>query len=813
MIGRRVAHYQILERLGAGGMGEIFLAEDTRLRRRVAIKLLPPELVNPERLERLVREAKTVAALSHPNIVTLYSIEEADELHFLTMELVDGQTLGDLIPAKGMALDRLLDIAVPLAEALSAAHERGVTHRDLKPGNVMVTREGRVKVLDFGLAKLRAGVDDSRIEGLPTEALTREGLIMGTLPYMSPEQVEGRRIDPRTDIFSAGVVLYEMATGERPFAGQSSAALITAILRDQPPPPTSRNQGLPPEIDRIVARCLEKDRELRYQNAKDLRNDLLGLRKQMLSEELLGSRPASTSAPRSTTSGAAATTAVRPRPRRLALWAGAAALLAVLLVGGGVLVGNRGRSGPAAAAESARPSLAVLPLTSLTAEPEYFVDGMTEALIAAVANVRGLRVISRQSVMRYKGSAKSLPEIAGELGVGLILEGSVGRSGDRVRVQTKLTRAQPDEQVLLSKVYDRELRDVLALQWDVAQAIAQEIQVELTPQEEARAAGVRPVEPAVYEAYLRGRHHWNKRTQDELYKAIAEFERALALDPSHAPSYAGLADSWALLGYLYVEPEQAFGKAEKAALKALELDGGLAEAHVSLGLVRFFYDWDWPAAEAEFKSAIDLNPNYALGHLYYWAYLRAMGRLEEALQEIRRAEALDPLSLPISASLAVHYYVARDYPRAIEQANRALEMEPQFPTAYLYLWLARVAAGGSEAERLDAFTRWLATSGFGDLAGVLPEIRREQGEKAAVREAAEGLIAASRTRRVPPEWVAFLLAVAGEHQRAIDWLERAVDQRAPGMVYINVASVWDPLRREPRFQALVERMRLPKPPA
>jgi serine/threonine-protein kinase len=811
MIGRTVAHYQILDRLGAGGMGEIYLAEDTRLHRRVAIKMLPPEMVNHERLERLSREAKTVAALSHPNIVTLYSIEEAEGLHFLTMELVEGETLADLIPTNGMGLSRLLEIAVPLAEALAAAHERGVTHRDLKPGNIMVTREGRVKVLDFGLAKLRPGSDDSFAAGLPTEALTREGLIMGTLPYMSPEQVEGRRIDHRTDLFSTGIVLYEVATGERPFAGQSSAALITAILRDQPPPPTARNPALPPDVDRIVGRCLEKDPELRYQSAKDLRNDLLGLRKQLLSEEILSSRPASASLPRSVAAPAPTTATAAPLSRsRPGLWLALAALLAAL-VAGGLLVASRVRpsSSPVAAAERARPSLAVLPLKNSSNEPEYFVDGMTEALISAIGNVRGLRVISRQSVMRYKGSDKLLPDIADELGVDLVVEGSVSRSGERVWVRTTLIRADPEEQ-LQSWNYDREARDVPALQWDVAQAIAEEIQVELTAEEKARRDSVRPVDPAVYEAYLRGRHHWNKRTQEELQKAIAEFGRALERDPDHAPSHAGVADSWALLGYLYLPPEEAFAKAEAAALRALELDGGLAEAHASLGLVRFFYDWNWPAAEREFRSAIDLNPNYAAAHHWMWAYLTAQGRFEEALQEIRRAEALDPLSLPISANLAVHYYVARDYGRAIEQCRRTLEMEPEFPHAYLYLWLARVAGGGSEAERLDAFRRWLTLSGYGDLAGVLPGIRRDHGEKAAVREAAEGLIAASRTRRVPPEWVAFLLVVAGDQQRAIDWLERATEQRAPAMVYLNVASVWDPIRDQPRFQALVRRMRLPR---
>jgi eukaryotic-like serine/threonine-protein kinase len=797
MIGSTLAHYRILEKLGAGGMGEVYLAEDTRLRRRLALKVLRPGLTSdPQFLKRFEREAEAIAAINHPNIVTIYSVEELEGVRCLTMELVEGETLAARLASGALPVKEVLNVAVPLADCVAAAHERGVVHRDLKPGNVMITHEGRIKVLDFGLAKLlgapsvSAGPSPS---GLLTEApLTSAGTVLGTVDYMAPEQLRGRPADPRSDIFSLGVILYEMTAGVRPFRGSGAAEQISAILRDEPAPIQSLRPNLSSDFVLLIARCLEKDPERRLQSAKDLRNELQAFQSELGSARW--TREPATVALR------------RPHGRRKqALVLAAAALIAVAVWGGLTLARRAATAAPPG--EPAVPSLAVLPLANLSGDPEYFVDGMTEALISALGNIGSLRVISRQSVIGYKASHKAIPEIARELGVDMFVEGSVLRAGQRVRINAQLVRASPEKQ-LWARSYERDFRDLLSLQSDVALAIASEIRVRLTPQEKARLSAARPVDPAVQEAYLKGRYYWNLRTADGFQKAIATFEQAVALDPGHAPSYAGLADTYAVLGYLSPTPAEMFARAEGAAKRALALDAHLAEAHASLGLVRFMHNWDWDGAEKEFRLALSMNPNYSTAHQWYWAYLEAMGRRKAALEEILKARRLDPLSPINGLNVAVHYSLSHDHDRAIEECRKTLELAPRFAPAEVWLWVA-YGHKGMNQEALRHYVQSMRLSDYSASADEVEKAYAKSGYAAAMRTAAEELTRLSATRRVDTNQIAWLWVAAGQKEEALRWLEQAAERRAAVMVWLNVAGEWDTLRDEPRFQALLRQMRFP----
>jgi serine/threonine-protein kinase len=794
MIGSSLAHYRILQKLGAGGMGDVYLAEDTKLKRRLALKVLPAPLASDaEYLKRFEREAEAIAALNHPNIVTIYSVEEIGGVRCLTMELVEGGTLADRISAGPLAVREILDLAIPLADCLAAAHERGVIHRDLKPNNIMVSGEGRVKVLDFGLAKRVEDETirpDSRPSELLTEApLTAKGTVLGTIEYMAPEQLQGKSSDPRSDIFSLGVTLYEMASGVRPFRGSSMAELISSVLRDDQEPILSLRPDLPPELARLIDRSLEKSPDRRLQSAKDLRNELQAIRDTLI---LSKSRPipvTRVSAPRSRVSWLA--------------YAALAAVAATAVWGGFVLARRTAR--PPAVAASAGPALAVLPMANLTGEPEYFVDGMTDALISALGNIGSLRVISRQSIMRYKGSTKTLPEIARELGVDIIVEGSVVKAGPRVRITAQLVRADPEKQ-LWTHSYERDFRDLLGLQSDVAVAIAREVQVKLTPQEKALLASARSVDPAVQDAYLQGRYF--QRSSEGLPKAIESFGRAIALDPTHAPSHAGLADSYALLGYTAVVSEELFSKAREEAQKALAIDSTLAEAHATLGFVRLFHDWDWAGAEKQFRLAIANNASSAYAHQLYWGYLEAMGRRKEALGEIQLARQLDPLSLVNGLDLAVHYFFAGDRDAAIAQCRKILDMNPKFAPAELWLWIAYDRKG----QREEAYRHLLQTLRLyrhDSAAAAVEETYAKSGYPAAVQKAAEELAEISRTRYVDSNQIAWLWSASGNREGALRWLEQAFDRRAAVLVWLNVPGEFEPLRGDPRFQALLARLRFP----
>jgi serine/threonine protein kinase/tetratricopeptide (TPR) repeat protein len=798
VIGRTLSHYEITGRLGAGGMGEVYLALDTKLERHVALKVLPEELADdPARLGRLQREAKALAALDHPGIVTIFSVEEADGVHFLTMAHVEGETLGALIPPEGMPVERVLELGAALADALRAAHERGIVHRDLKPGNVMVDADGRLRVLDFGLARVEETVPVSSqlSTGTFEEPMTRQGMVLGTVPYMSPEQAEGKRVDFRSDLFSLGVVLYEMATGSRPFAGDTAASLISSILRDTPSSVTEVRPELPEELDRVIQRCLEKSPGARHPSAQEV-SDTLGA----LSREVH-----------------TGTGAIPPRPAKskfgmLAL-AAAATVLAVV-VGTAIWRAGPQKEGaeqqtmdePAVAQYR---SIAVLPLRNLSGDPEqeYFVDGMTEALITDLSKIGALKVIARSSAMRYKGSDAPLSEIAAALGVDAIVEGSVIREGETVGITAQLIEVAT-ERVIWGEQYRRDLTSIFALQGDLAKAIAQEVRVALSPEEESLLSGMAEVDPAAYEAYLKGRFHWYRFTPDDLKAARRYFELALEKDPNYALAYVGLADAIATPPHLGREPPAGpFERAKTLIERALELNPNLAEAHDLRARIAFVWDWDWEGAGRGFRRALDLNPNLPDARVVYSQYLGILERHDEALEQAARGAALDPLNFFFRQQHYERLAWAGRYEEAIAGYLELVESGGDLPFIRRSLWDNLFASGEYEMA-YDEARRYYELTNRAELLDALEDGFEAGGYWGAMRAIAENLEDISANTYVAAVKIAKLHAHAGQRDRALDWLERAVDVPETGLVYVMADPVYEGLRGDPRFEAIRERMGL-----
>ncbi len=791
MIGKTLSHYHIVEQIGAGGMGEVYRARDEHLGRDVAIKVLPTGMLTDEAArKRFPKEARALSKLNHPNIQTVLDFDSQDGVDFLVTEYVPGITLSDKLALRALPEKDVTQLGAQLAEGLAAAHEHGVVHRDLKPANLRVTPDGWLKILDFGLAKLvRPMGDRATIEGT-TESVSETQAGAGTLPYMAPEQLRGENVDARTDIYAAGAVLYEMATGQRPFPETQTTQLIDAVLHRPPVAPRALNPRVSLELEQIILKCLEKEPENRYQSAREVVVDLR--------------RPG---APVSTATGR------RAAPRRT-LWhillpaVGIAAVVLLLALLGLDLERLRDRllGGPAPGPIT---SLAVLPLENLMGDPEqeYFVDGMTEALISELAQIGALKVISRTSVMRFKGTDKSLPEIARDLGVDGIIEGSVLRAGDQVRITAQLIEGATDRHLWASS-YERDLSNILALQSEVARAIAREIKIKLTPREQARLASPRPVNTEVYQLYLRGRYHWNQRTQEGFKKGLEFFEQALETDPTYPLAYAGLAETYSLLAnYFFLPPQEAFPRAKAAATKALEIDDTLAEAHTSLAFARHHYDWDWSGAEGEYKRALELNPGYATAHQWYAEYLTTVGRHEEAIAEIRRAQELDPLSLVIDANVGRLLYSTRQYDRAIEELQNTLMLDPNYFWAHVFLGMAfeqkgMYAEAMAEAQKVVALggggpnvvlTRAYAASGRTDDARkVLKALQQRYGED------------------VESYSMGGIHAALGEQDEAFAWLEKAFEENSFFLVFLRADPRFDPLRTDPRFADLLGRLSFPE---
>ncbi len=814
--GSSLGPYEILAPLGAGGMGEVYRARDAKLGRDVAIKVLPEDVAqDPERLARFEREARSLAALNHPGIVTIYAVEQSGETRFLAMELVEGESLDTLIAPGGFSLARFFEVAVPLADALSAAHERGIVHRDLKPANVMVTREGRVKVLDFGLAKLEApdsGADATDMETASRAELTGEGKVFGTVAYMSPEQARGGRIDARSDVFSLGVVLYQMLTGERPFKGNASADLISSILRDQPSPVTEVRPDLPPHLSRILRRCLEKEPRDRYQTSRDVYNELKDLRTETSSAPY-GTRPPSGVVPATAAGDTARTGAPAPWSRR-AWTAGIGAILLALALYGARRSGVRpapSRPTEAGTAPHAIRSIAVLPLDNYSGDPnqDYFAEGMTDELTADLATISQLRVISRGSVMQFKGKDRPpTPEIARILNVDAIVEGSVLRAGDKVRITAQLIDAQADRH-LWAKSFERSSRDVLALQDELAAAIAREIHVQLTPAEQSRLASARRVNPEAYDTYLKGRYFFNRPSDENLTKAIALFEETVKLDPNYAPAYSGLSDAYLWAGYNegVFTGSEARPRAKGAAEKAIELDDNSAEAHTSLANFKLWYEYDWAGAEAEFRRAFALNPNYAFAHDQFGLGLALQGRFDEAAAEGKRALELDPLSpqIPLDTSVGLafqgHYQAARDL------VKRAADLDP---TLFFAPWEAGCIdlQEGKVRDAIPKFRKAKAMESPAFASAWLAYAYGASGDRPAAMAELEELKKKSLRGSVTPFNLALFYLGLGERARALDYLEQAYSADSQWLGWLGCDRVFDPLRAEPRFVALIKKLRL-----
>ena len=757
MLGEVLGQYRFLEKIGEGGMGVVYRARDERLERDVALKLLSAAQLTDEAARTLLlREARAASALNHPNICTIYEVGEAGGRSYIAMEYIDGRSLHAMVPPDGLPAETVIRYATQLADALSHAHERGIVHRDLKSSNVVITRDGHAKVLDFGLAKrlTRQKLDEVTQS---TRSVTEAGTVAGTLHYMAPEVLGGRSADERSDIWALGVLLYEMTAGRRPFTGQAAFELCSAILRDDPAPlPAEAPAGL----RTIVRGCLRKDPAQRYQRASEVRAALESL---------------AAGAPRRAREVSARAPAVRPGQIR---------------------------------------SLAVLPLANLSgdAAQEYFAEGMTEVLLTDLAQISALRVISRTSSGQYKGARKPLPEIARELNADAVVEGSVQRLGDRVRVTAQLIHA-PTDQHLWARSYERDFGDLLALQSELAQAIAGEIKIKVSPRERARLAKVRPVHRECHDAYLKGIYHFDRL---ELAKGMEYFDQAMHLDPNYAPVYGRLARGYFYYGFFgAAAPREAFPKLKEVAAIGLQNDDGLAEAYGYRALAHLYYDWDWVEAERGFKRALELNPSHAeLSHAY-GHYLMVVGRVEEGLEMCKRAVELDPVGVILASCLGWHCLFSRQYDEAVEPLLKALRLDPNMFWAHLILGWTYEQKGMLE-QAIAEYQQAVSLSGGMTISiAALGHIFGLSGKRGQAEQVLAELGERAKQSYVSAYDIATIYTGMGETERAFEWLDKAYEERSSFLMHIPWDPRLDPLRSDPRFSGLLARIGLPDiaPPA
>jgi serine/threonine protein kinase/tetratricopeptide (TPR) repeat protein len=815
--GQKVGPYRVLSLIAEGGMGQVYLARDVRLGRRVALKLLPAEFtLDAERVRRFEQEARAASALNHPNIVTIHEIGRVNSLHFMTTEFIDGKTLSRHVGSFGTNLDEVLDIGLQVASALEAAHAAGIIHRDIKPENIMVRQDGIVKVLDFGLAKLSPHqvLSVESKERLGTLVKTNPGMVVGTVQYMSPEQARGAEVDARTDIWSLGVLLYELIAGCLPFAGSAKSEILAAILNEKEPPPLARfAREVPPELERIVDKAIRKDREERYQVIRDMLLDLRSLKHQLefeaelersiapnaeiVRQTITQRRPVT----RGTLRNSAQFLGTEFRKHRRAVVFGLpVVLLAVVLAYFFYFAKTAKAIG----------SIAVVPLVNTTNDPntEYLSDGITESIISNLSQLPGLKVMARSTVFRFKGQEVDPQEVGRKLGVQVVLMGRMRQQGDNLIIKTELVNVGDGTQ-LWGAEYDRKLADALSIQRDVSREIYEKLRLRLTGEEkEQMSRRVTTSNAEAYQSYLKGRYYWNKRTAEGITKAIQQFQEAADKDPNYALAYAGLADCYMLLeGYVGTPATETLPKAKAFAERALQIDDSSGEARASLANISAML-WQWDKAGEEFKRAIELNPNYATAHHWYSIYLRHVGRFDEALSEIKRAQELDPLSIVINTNVAQVYLAKGDANSAIEQGKKVIELDPNYPGGHRILAQA-FARQGQYAEALAVLQKAIESSGraseYQSYQTYLYAISGKRAESLANLKQLE-------ERYARHDLIGFDLAMVytglGDKDQAFAWLEKDLQTRSGLLPYVRWDPFFEPLRSDPRFANLMKRIGL-----
>ena len=745
MIAKKISHYKILEKLGEGGMGVVYKAEDTRLKRTVAIKFLPPVLTrDSEAKQRFIQEAQAASALDHNNICNIHEIDEAkDGQTYIVMACYEGETLKDKIRKGPLKVEEAIDITFQVAEGLKKAHDKGIVHRDIKPANIFITEDGIAKILDFGLAKLTG----------PTQ-LTRTGTTLGTVPYMSPEQARGEKVDHRTDIWSLGVVLYEMLTGHLPFQGEYEQAVVYMILNEEPEPLSKLRPDVPSKLERIVVTALAKSENERYDNVEALLEDLKALKRLLKSNVPLEK----------------------------------------------------------ASDKASKPSIAVLPFRDMSSQKdqEYFCEGIAEELINALVKLDGLQVAARTSAFQFKDSDSDIKKIGSQLNVKTVLEGSVRKSGDRLRITAQLINVT-DGFHLWSEKYDRRLEDIFAIQDEISLAIVDKLKVKLLGQERIALVRRHTVDQEAHNLYLKGLYFWNRRLEGGMRKAMEFFQQAIEKDPDYALAHVGIADVYNITGFFgFLSPAETFPKAKAAAEKALSIDNTLGEAYTSLAWATTCYDWNWSSGEKLYIKAIELNPQYATAHEWYAIYLFAMGRFDEAIAEAEKARELDPLSLIINSIVGIAYYFARRYDESIVNLKKALEMDPNFLLANTYIVLPYVECGKyDDAINVMRKTEPLAAEHTYTL-GYFGGAYGRAGRKDDALRILTRLDELARKRYLSALHRGIILAGMGKYEEALDDMEKSIADRCPVNIFSKTAPYFDCLKSNKRFQSLLKKIGLDK---